>query len=72
MRSFNRSRWGLVYVPTVSPCAISRRVIIWVVEPLPLVPVTWITGYASCGLPIALINVCTRSSVGDVMRPLTS
>ncbi len=35
---------GLVYVPTDSPCAISRRVIICVVEPLPLVPVTWMTG----------------------------
>ena len=53
MRSLSRSRCGLVYVPTVSPCAISRRVIICVVEPLPLVPVTWMTGYVSCGSPIA-------------------
>ena len=44
MRSLTRSRWGLVYVPTVRPLAISRRVIICDVEPLPLVPVTWMTG----------------------------
>ena len=43
-RSLTRSRCGLVYVPTVRPWAISRRVIIWAVEPLPLVPVMWITG----------------------------
>ena len=43
-RSLIRSRWGLVYVPTCRPWAISRRVIIWAVEPLPLVPVMWITG----------------------------
>jgi hypothetical protein len=44
IRSFSRSRCGLVYVPTVRPCAISSRVIICVVEPLPLVPVMWMTG----------------------------
>ena len=44
MRSLTRSRCGLVYVPTVDPRAISRRVIICDVEPLPFVPVMWITG----------------------------
>ena len=61
-----------MYVPTVSPCAINRRVIICVVEPLPLVPVTWMTGYVSCGSPIADISTCIRSNVGDVMRPVVS
>ena len=36
-RSLTRSRCGLVYVPTCRPWAISRRVIICAVEPLPLV-----------------------------------
>ena len=53
IRSLIRSRCGLVYVPTVRPWAISRRVIICAVEPLPFVPVTWITGSACCGSPIA-------------------
>ena len=44
MRSLMRSRWGLVYVPTCRPWAIRRRVIICAVEPLPLVPVMWMTG----------------------------
>jgi hypothetical protein len=61
-----------VYVPTVRPCAISSRVIICVVEPLPLVPVTWMTGYAVCGSPIASTSVRMRSSVGDSMRPVVS
>ena len=43
-RSLTRSRCGLVYVPTCSPWAISSRVIIWAVDPLPFVPVMWITG----------------------------
>ena len=43
-RSLTRSRCGLVYVPTWSPWANSSRVIICAVEPLPLVPVMWITG----------------------------
>ena len=44
IRSLSFSRCGLVYIPTVSPWATSRRVIICDVEPLPFVPVTWMTG----------------------------
>ena len=43
-RSLIRSRCGLVYVPTVRPWATSSRVTICAVDPLPLVPVMWITG----------------------------
>ena len=39
------------------------------VEPLPFVPVTWITGYANCGSPIASTNRSIRAVVGDVIRP---
>ena len=49
-RSLIRSRCGLVYVPTCRPWAISRRVTICAVEPLPLVPVMWMTGAARCGI----------------------
>ena len=62
-----------MYVPTVRPWAISSRVIICDVEPLPLVPVTWITGYASCGSPIAAtMRAASRSIVGDSIRPVFS
>ena len=61
-----------MYVPTVRPCAISSRVIICDVEPLPLVPVMWMTGYANCGSPIAATIVFIRSVVGDSMRPVFS
>ena len=61
-----------MYVPTVSPWAPSRRVIIWAVDPLPLVPVMWITGYARCGSPIASTSRVIGSSVGDVTRPVFS
>ena len=44
MRSLTRSRSGLVYVPTERPRAASSAVIMRAVEPLPLVPVMWITG----------------------------
>ena len=71
-RSLMRSRWGLVYVPTCSPWAISRRVTICAVEPLPLVPVMWMTGAASCGSPIACTSRVIGSSVGDVTRPVFS
>ena len=61
-----------MYVPTLSPWAISSRVIICAVEPLPLVPVMWITGWLSCGSPIAATSRVIGSSVGDVMRPVFS
>ena len=61
-----------MYVPTLRPWAISRRVTIWAVEPLPLVPVMWMTGYARCGSPIAWTSRVIGSSVGDVTRPVFS
>ena len=54
------------------PRAISRRVIICTVEPLPFVPVTWITGIASCGSPIARAIRLIGSTDGDVTRPVLS
>ena len=63
---------GLEYVPTVSPWAISRRVIICDVEPLPLVPVTWITGYVPCGSPITDISRWIVSSDGASITPVLS
>ena len=43
-RSLTRDRLGLVYVPTCRPRAASSEVTMAAVEPLPLVPVMWITG----------------------------
>ena len=71
-RSFTRSRCGLVYVPTVSPWTISSRVIICAVDPLPLVPVMWITGWLSWGSPIAATRRVIGSNVGEVIRPVFS
>ena len=59
-------------MPTVRPWAISRRVIIWAVEPLPLVPVMWMAGAARWGSPITDINRSMRSVDGELMRPVTS
>ncbi len=61
-----------MYVPTVSPLATSSREIIWAVEPLPFVPVTWITGEACCGSPIAAQNAVITSIEGDSIRPVVS
>ena len=58
-----------MYVPTVNPFAISNRVIICDVEPFPFVPVTWITGQACWGSPIAAASRVIRSIDGDVIRP---
>ena len=44
MRSVTCSRCGLVYVPTDIWWADSSAVIIRAVEPLPFVPVMWMTG----------------------------
>ncbi len=44
MRSVTCSRCGLAYVPTDSWWAASSAVTMRAVEPLPLVPVMWMTG----------------------------
>ena len=59
-------------MPTVRPRAISNRVIMATVEPLPLVPVTWMTGIASCGSPIALQSLAIGSTLGLSTRPVLS
>ena len=61
-----------MYVPTVRPLATSNREIIWAVEPLPFVPVRWITGAACCGSPIAAHSAAMVSVDGEVMRPVFS
>ena len=38
-------------MPTDSPSSPSTAEILRATEPLPLVPVTWMTGYAACGSP---------------------
>ena len=67
MRSLMRSRWGLVNVPTVSPWAPSRAVTIAATEPLPFVPVMWITGTSCCGSP----SSATSCSIDASDRPST-
>ena len=47
---------------TRKPSAISNLVVIRDVDPLPLVPVTWMTGRASWGLPSSATNRDIRSS----------
>jgi hypothetical protein len=69
IRSLTRSRCGLVYVPTVRPLATSSREIICAVDPLPFVPVRWITGAACCGSPIAAHSAAIVSVDGDVDAP---
>ncbi|CAB4695659.1 unannotated protein [freshwater metagenome] len=49
-------------MPTRRPSAINSRVIIRDVEPLPLVPVTWMMGKPTCGLPSNSMNRRMRSS----------
>ena len=44
IRSLTRDRLGLVYVPTRRPRAANSEVTMAAVEPLPLVPVMWMTG----------------------------
>ena len=72
IRSLTRSRWGLVKVPTVRPCATSSRVMICAVEPLPFVPVMWMAGAARCGSPISSMSRSMRAVVGEMMRPVAS
>ncbi len=59
-------------MPTVSPWAISSRVMIWAAEPLPLVPVMWMTGQARCGSPIADSSRSIRSVDGELRCPVVS
>ncbi len=64
------SRWGLVYVPTLKPAAASMREIICTVEPLPFVPVTWMTGALRWGSPSAAQIAAIGSVVGESIRPV--
>jgi hypothetical protein len=57
-------------VPTVSPWAWISREIICTVEPLPLVPVTWMTGAACCGSPSAWQKASITSVDGASIRPV--
>jgi hypothetical protein len=50
-RSVIELRCGLVCKPVTRPEAVSAAAIIVQVEPLPLVPPTWIVGYCRCGSP---------------------
>src|SRR5712692_884556 len=68
MRSFTRSRCGLVYEPTESPEVSNSAAVMRATDVLPFVPVRWITGYDSCGDPRSRTSVSMRSSVGAVER----
>ena len=48
-RSVTDSKWGDVYRPTVIPCAHATDAATRAAVVLPLVPVTWMEGYVSCG-----------------------
>ena len=68
MRSETVCRLGLVYVPTFSPLAMSNIVVIADVDPLPLVPVTWMEGMDACGSPSNDVSARMRSNVGSERR----
>jgi hypothetical protein len=63
MRSWKRTRCGEVKTCTDFPAASSMARMNEIVEPLPLVPATWITGgRAFCGLPSRSSTCHMRSS----------
>ena len=64
IRSVASTRWGLENRPVRNPIARSRASIMIAVLPLPLVPVTWMTGQASCGSPSSSHSAAIRSSDG--------
>ena len=47
---------SMIASPTVRPIADNKLEIIADVEPLPLVPVTWMTGTSHCGSPSAVMS----------------
>ena len=67
-RSATVCRFGLVYVPTLRPLAMSSDDAIADVDPLPLVPVMWMEGMESWGSPRSAVRARMRSSVGKARR----
>ena len=64
MRSFTRSRCGLVYAPTCTPSVVSNATAMRVVVVFPFVPVRWMIGYSTCGEPSRSTIAWMRASVG--------
>ncbi len=64
IRSLTLVTCGLVKRPVRSPVARSSDSIIAAVLPLPLVPVTWMTGNACCGSPSKPVSARIRPRLG--------
>ena len=64
MRSRKSMRWGEVYSATRMPADWSTAAMVEAVEPLPLVPATWMQRKRLCGSPKAWLRRRTVSSPG--------
>ena len=64
IRSVTEVTCGLENRPVRSPLARSSASIMAAVLPLPLVPVTWITGYARWGSPSSSVRAAMRPRLG--------